>query len=151
MKVSNTDLTSAVAQFEIRPAELVVSAGTAYEENTIHTQEPLMNPRLGVDISKYIDNCKTVAESAMAKISELIAPASSILVLGTEECMYPALILGRELENNSPQYLLSVMLPPVAQLVFALTCHILFIWVIKFIASMMMYVKPSSTTWIATT
>ena len=102
VKVSNTDLTSAVAQFEIRPAELVVSAGTAYEENTIHTQEPLMNPRLGVDISKYIDNCKTVAESAMAKISELIASASSILVLGTEECMYPALILGRELEKQFP-------------------------------------------------
>lgn len=102
VKVSNTDLTSAVAQFEIRTAELVVSAGTAYEENTIHTQEPLMNPRLGVDISKYIDNCQTVAESAMTKISELIASASSILVLGTEECMYPALILGRELEKQFP-------------------------------------------------
>lgn len=102
VKVSNTDLTSAVAQFEIRPAELVVSAGTAYEENTIHTQEPLMNPRLGVDISKYIDNCQTVAKSAVAKISELIASASSILVLGTEECMYPALILGRELEKQFP-------------------------------------------------
>ena len=102
VKVSNTDLTSAVAQFEIRPAESVDSAGAAYEENTIHTQEPLMNPRLGVDISKYIDNCQTVAESAIAQISELIASASSILVLGTEECMYPALILGRELEKQFP-------------------------------------------------
>ena len=148
--MSNTDLTSAVAQFEIRPAELVVSAGTAYEENTIHTQEPLMNPRLGVDISKYIDNCQTVAESAMAKISELIASASSILVLGTEECMYPALILGRELEKQFPT--ISVKCHATTRSPIGICSrHILFIWVIKFIASMMMYVKPSSTTWIATT
>lgn len=102
VKVSNTDLTSAVAQFEIRPAESVDSKIAAYEDNTIHTKEPLMNPRLGVDIINYIDNCQAEAESMMTAISELIATASSILVLGTEECMYPALILGRELEKQFP-------------------------------------------------
>lgn len=102
VKVSNTDLTSAVAKFEIRPPEPIDSAGTDYKDNTIHTQNPLMNPRFGVDISKYIDNCQTVAETITTTISELIASASSILVLGTEECMYPALILGRELEKQFP-------------------------------------------------
>ena len=81
---------------------MIDSTGAAYEENTIHTQKPLMNPRLGVDISEYIDNCQIVAESALNTISELIVQASSILVLGTEECMYPALILGRELEKQFP-------------------------------------------------
>ena len=102
VKVSDADFTSAVAQFEISPAEPIGSRDNAYEENTIHTQEGLMNPRLGVDISKYIENCKTVAASALNTISDLITPASSILVLGTEECMYPALILGRELERKFP-------------------------------------------------
>jgi len=100
VKVSNTDLTSAVVQYDILPAESIDAIDDAYEDSTIHTQEPLMNPRLGVDISKYIDNCRAVAESALNTISGLIVPASRILVLGTEECMYPALILGRELERQ---------------------------------------------------
>lgn len=102
VKVDNTDLTSAVAQFEISPAELVDSTGDTYEGTTIHTQEPLMDPRLGVDISEYIENCKTVAVSALNTVSDIIEPSSSILVLGTEECMYPALIFGRELERKYP-------------------------------------------------
>lgn len=102
VKVSNTDLTSAVAQFEISPAESADSIGDVYEEDTIHTQETLLDPRLGVDISKYIENCQTIAESTLSAISDKIAPASSILVLGTEECMYPALIFGREMERKYP-------------------------------------------------
>ncbi len=100
VKVSNTDLTDAVAQYGILPAESINSIGDTYADNTIHTQETLLNPRLGVDISTYIDNCQIIAESTLKTISDLIAPASSILVLGTEECMYPALILGREIERR---------------------------------------------------
>lgn len=101
VKLCNTDLTSAVARFEISSAESVDSTGNIDTEDMIHTQEPLMDPRLGVDISKYIENCQSTAEKTRCAISDKIAPASNILVLGTEECMYPALIFGRELERNS--------------------------------------------------
>lgn len=100
VKLGSADLTAAVSRFDISPAEPVGAADGIYTEDIIHTQEPLMDPRLGVDISEYISNCQTEAEHLLHTVLGKTAPGSKILVLGTEECMYPALILGREIERS---------------------------------------------------
>ncbi len=53
------------------------------------------NPRLGVKISEYMGECRSVANQFLAWAHFL--KNGRTLVLGTEECMLPALILGERL------------------------------------------------------
>ena len=54
----------------------------------------ISNPRLGVDIKKYRIECE--------EISELISDVKdNTLVLGTEECMYPAIKVAEQLKKKS--------------------------------------------------
>ena len=54
----------------------------------------ISNPRLGVDIQKYKKECE--------EISELISDVKdNTLVLGTEECMYPAIKVAEQLKEKS--------------------------------------------------
>lgn len=101
VKLKNDDLTNAVAHYNISPAKTIDAKTDAYDNSVIQTSEPLMNPRLGVGISKYIESCQRISSEVQRQISDRIVSASNVLVLGTEECMYPALALGRELENNA--------------------------------------------------
>ena len=59
------------------------------------------SPRLGIDIKKYNENCAEIASQIIAKLHADDIKAKDILVMGTEECMYPALYLGRELEHQA--------------------------------------------------
>lgn len=54
------------------------------------------NPRVGVNIHEYIKNLNQRGE----EILKLIQPAEKILVMGTEECMLPAIIFGKILEDG---------------------------------------------------
>lgn len=101
VKLKNDDLTNKVSHYNIAPAETVDTKNDARNDSVIQTHEPLMNPRFGVDISKYIDSCQRIATVVRKQLSGRIKETSKVLVLGTEECMYPALVLGRELENNT--------------------------------------------------
>ncbi len=100
VRLSGKDFTDAVARFDITPAKPPDAADGIPDGEVIHTYEPLMDPRLGVEISKYISSCQTEAGKLSESILQDIGPASDILVLGTEECMYPSLVLGRELERS---------------------------------------------------
>lgn len=55
------------------------------------------NPRLGVDILKYHKNCIAIANSIKNECSN----NESILILGTEECMYPSIVIADELEKDN--------------------------------------------------
>ena len=57
---------------------------------------PLPNPRLGVFIQDYIKGLNLLS----SKLLNLIDDNNSILVLGTEECMLPAIITGKLLESH---------------------------------------------------
>ena len=98
---SQKDFTQEVSRFNIMSAELSAAAVDAYNANTISTYERLENPRLGVEISEYAKNCHSIAEELANKFLPSIRNAANILVLGTEECMYPSLIFGSILEKNS--------------------------------------------------
>ena len=56
----------------------------------------LSNPRLGVHIHNYMNELNLLGN----KILSLVDDSRSILVLGTEECMLPAIITGKILEDN---------------------------------------------------
>lgn len=62
------------------------------------------DPRRGIRIGSYKRSCEDVAETFAAQFAYNISQYSSILVLGTEECMYPALRLGEVLEQSGRNY-----------------------------------------------
>lgn len=64
----------------------------------------LRDPRLGLRISDYVSSCADLAEVFIPQMMHEIKPGSRILVLGTEECMYPALVLGAALEKMGKAY-----------------------------------------------
>ena len=57
-----------------------------------------LNPRLGVSIGEYIHELDNLSNEACNLLENI--DAISILVLGTEECMLPAVIIGKMLEDN---------------------------------------------------
>ena len=59
----------------------------------------LQDPRTGVRIGRYIRSCSAMAGEVLAAVLDRLPDHSRILVLGTEECMFPALVLGKALER----------------------------------------------------
>lgn len=62
------------------------------------------DPRLGVSVGSYKKSCENMAETFLVQFVSRIPQNSSILVLGTEECMYPALRLAETLELMGYNY-----------------------------------------------
>ena len=62
----------------------------------------LSNPRFGVSIGEYFNQCENVGERLEEIFNEEnISQKNSVLIVGTEECMLPALIAGRHLEQKN--------------------------------------------------
>jgi adenine/guanine phosphoribosyltransferase-like PRPP-binding protein len=61
--------------------------------------DALPDPRAGVVTAAYADACRAAAETVAARIDERNLRGKDILVLGTEEFMYPALVLGERIER----------------------------------------------------
>lgn len=73
-------------------------AHNSYEmnnNNTIRVPLGFVEPRLGCYIEEYNKNIDKVVSSIKGKLGSY----KQVLVLGTEEYMYPAIRIGRELEN----------------------------------------------------
>lgn len=60
----------------------------------------LYDPRKGVNTKTYTQNCLQIAQEFCSHYTTSLPYGASVLVLGTEECMYPALILGDYLEQS---------------------------------------------------
>ena len=96
VKLPQMDYTRAVERFAISDAA---------EPPEIPPQEwqrlpaALLRPREGVLAFDYLDACRRVAGSLLPMLREQLDPGAKLLVLGTEECMLPALVLGAVLEN----------------------------------------------------
>lgn len=59
---------------------------------SIHLDCALPNPRTGVPAGEYRRRCAALANAALEKVRSRLH--GRVLVLGTEECMYPALLLA---------------------------------------------------------
>ena len=67
---------------------------------TLYTAEPLPDPRRGVAVGCYTDCCRAAAEELLSRLREELPDQGALLVLGTEECMYPALTVGSLAEQT---------------------------------------------------
>ena len=67
---------------------------------TLYTAEPLPDPRRGVAVGCYTDCCRAAAEELLSRLREELPDRGALLVLGTEECMYPALTVGSLAEQT---------------------------------------------------
>ena len=86
-------------------ADLTVTEAPPAEPKTISFRqemlpgEGLLDPRKTLPIGAYEASCQAVAESILLHALGPVETLGKTLVLGTEECMYPALILGERLEH----------------------------------------------------
>jgi len=61
--------------------------------------DKLPNPRMGVDIEEYREKCADLVSQIITAVRGSDVRDKDVLVLGTEEFMYPALLLGCALES----------------------------------------------------
>lgn len=99
LSLSRQDYSDALSAFQVHEADFPQKAAAlpsfhSYTSAAIHA-----NPRLGVSVAEYRAQCVQCAQ----EIRSTIAPAENgrILCLGTEECMYPAMVLGFCMEGQA--------------------------------------------------
>lgn len=103
LKLPQTDYSATVKDISIHEAPIAVPAKIETSYQALFC-ENFDNPRKGVQINRYKHGCEEMAETFLAQFIHKIKKESSILVLGTEECMYPALKLGAVLEYMGQNY-----------------------------------------------
>ena len=94
------DYEQAVADFVVAEAPPPEIADALPDYLAMQPSAPYLNSRLGVAIGEYQRNCQANAEYLAGQLAERLQPGRKILLLGTEEFMYPALILAAELERR---------------------------------------------------
>ncbi len=99
LKLDDEDYENVVADIEVESPQVVSEESFAY--NKLDIDSHILNPRYGVQMKDYIDCCNKIAYECASKIN--VTSDSSVLVLGTEECMYPAILLGNALESFTGQ------------------------------------------------
>lgn len=97
LKLPEEDYTAAVEKYDVHGAQ-AVAADEYAPKNCFGIQ--LYDPRIGVDMAEYARDCLDKAKTIADKAEALLPKGGRLLVLGTEECMYPALILGKMLEDS---------------------------------------------------
>ncbi len=94
LKIENTDYTQIVEGFNAREAESFCSDGETVDEER---KVSVTDARLGCNVGNYTAELEKVCKKfVMDEIEKL---TGRVLVLGTEEFMYPALILGMCIEH----------------------------------------------------
>ena len=92
------DYEQAVADFVVSEAKPIEPVDLP-DYTALTAAAPYMDTRLGVMIGEYQQNCRDNAKYLARHLAGKITPDSRILLLGTEEFMYPALLLGEELSG----------------------------------------------------
>lgn len=90
-----TDYTQDVSEMDVVAASNLDNKKHNFQGLTI-LKYSLPDPRLGVNIGKYYDACLPIVD--LVSFGQDLNH-KKVLVLGTEECMLPALIVGQAIEN----------------------------------------------------
>lgn len=101
LKLSSDDFTEKLPE-ETLEAELPSYGMETSDLRTLLLPSELPNPRFGTEIGSYDEQCLKWSHFILQELESEIAAAKRILVLGTEECMFPALRLGEEIEKRYP-------------------------------------------------
>jgi hypothetical protein len=88
-EISHADWDEELARFSQYLPDVAYARGTAAPE--FLKLSGFMNPRLGVRMSDYEAACRGFAEEVTARVRH---DTKNVLVVGTEEFMYPALFVG---------------------------------------------------------
>ena len=98
VRLPQEDHTAQVADWTVTEAPPAVPQNLSFRQETLPS-EGLLDPRKTLRIRAYDSSCQTVAEAMLSHTLGPVETLGKTLVLGTEECMYPALILGEGLER----------------------------------------------------
>ncbi len=99
LKLPQDDYEAAVAGFEVCEGMPVNPMELAFHRDELPGKAKA-DPRIGVKMGEYIHECTDLADAVMKFVPEKELNGKNVLVLGTEEYMFPALLLGRMLEGR---------------------------------------------------
>lgn len=98
VRLPQEDRTAQVADWTVTEAPPAVPQNLSFRQETL-PGEGLLDPRKTLRIGAYDSSCQAVAEAMLSRALGPVETLGKTLVLGTEECMYPALRLGERLER----------------------------------------------------
>lgn len=98
VRLPQEDHTAQVADWTVTEAPPAVPKNLSFRQETL-PGEGLLDPRKTLRIGAYDSSCQAVAEAMLSHTLGPVETLGKTLVLGTEECMYPALRLGERLER----------------------------------------------------
>ena len=98
VRLPQEDHTAQVADWTVTEAPPAVPQNLSFRQETL-PGEGLLDPRKTLRIGAYDSSCQAVAEVMLSRALGPVDTLGKTLVLGTEECMYPALRLGERLER----------------------------------------------------
>lgn len=98
VRLPQEDHTAQVADWTVTEAPPAVPQNLSFRQETLPS-EGLLDPRKTLRIGAYDSSCQAVAEAMLSHTLGPVETLGKTLVLGTEECMYPALRLGEKLER----------------------------------------------------
>lgn len=98
VRLPQEDHTAQVADWTVTEAPPAVPQNLSFRQETL-PGEGLLDPRKTLRIGAYDRSCQAVAEAMLSRALGPVETLGKTLVLGTEECMYPALRLGEKLER----------------------------------------------------
>lgn len=98
VRLPQEDHTAQVADWTVTEAPSAVPQNLSFRQETLPGEE-LLDPRKTLRIGAYDRSCQAVAEVMLSRALGPVETLGKTLVLGTEECMYPALRLGEKLEQ----------------------------------------------------
>lgn len=98
VRLPQEDRTAQVADWTVTEAPPAVPQNLSFRQEML-PGEGLLDPRKTLRIGAYDGSCQAVAEVMLSRALGPVETLGKTLVLGTEECMYPALRLGERLER----------------------------------------------------
>lgn len=98
VRLPQEDHMAQVADWTVTEAPPAVPQNLSFRQETL-PGEGLLDPRKTLRIGAYDSSCQAVAEAMLSHTLGPVETLGKTLVLGTEECMYPALRLGEGLER----------------------------------------------------
>ena len=103
LKIDNIDYTETVSAFSITGAydlPEVNSTDDLIRNSYLLKKEGESSPRTGVTIGEYINSILSRHSFVTAADSSMVPAGRNIAVIGTEECMYPGLLIAEQLEQS---------------------------------------------------